>query len=575
MASDDLFPESVKDFVFDLHDATRRSFILSEQQSLYVSTFREITSKYFPNTAWPAPSSVASECGNDLLFLALYNELTLRHLQSVKRPNVRDRIEGWHAYREVFDLILAEAPTGASSSGYRESLYLAPEWCFDILHEFLYQFQGFCQFRTSTYSSAARATEEDQGGTPGGHSAEALDVLGQNRDAWAVEAVLSYLRRLVAAGTGSGEIPPTYRFLAYFSSVTLSRLECLLGDYRASVAALDAIYDPAAPPVAVGEDMKTPEELVHGVFPARLSLEYHAGVSYLMLRRYKDSASILGGICLFMQRGFKVSGDGWGASPFNPLRGSGVLNVATACPQPCVSALNQTGQLRKIPGSEQFNKLFDRMIALLAILSHVCPGAAVDDAIASVVRDKHAGTLSKIEAGEEGYEDLFIFACPKFVNAAVPDYSQALKPGGPAVPYGRDAYKLQVRHFMNEMACHAALRKMRSYMTLYTSIGVDKLASFNDAKREDFEPWLVCFKHKMRQLERGTAATDSTKGAPSGMGSGPDKFGTAMDIHYNVAGDVVHVDEAEKTRRFETFFMKQIRTNDDILRQLEKIQIER
>ena len=215
----------------------------------------------------------------------------------------------------------------------------------------------------------------------------------------------------------------------------------------------------------------------------------------------------------------------------------------------------QTGQLRKIPGSEQFNKLFDRMIALLAILSHVCPATVVDDNIASIVRDKHAGNLSKIESGEEGYEELFVFACPKFVNPAVPDYDQALQAGCPAVPYGQDAYKLQVQHFMNEMAAHSTLRKMRSYMSLYTSIEVEKLASFNDMRPDDFNPWLTCFKHKMRQLEG-------------------DKFGSALDIHYNVAGNVVHVDEAEKTRRFETFFMKQIKNGGDILRQLEKVKIE-
>jgi len=308
--------------------------------------------------------------------------------------------------------------------------------------------------------------------------------------------------------------------------VTLSRLECLLGDYRASVAALDVIYDTNAELVAVGEDMKSPEELVNGVFPARLSLTYHAGVSYLMLRRYKDSASVLGGICLFMQRGFK------------------------------------TGQLRKIPGSEQFNKLFDRMIALLAILSHIAPKSFVDDTIASKVREKHANNLSKIETGEEGYEELFINACPKFVNPAVPDYQAALKPGCPALPYGQDAYKLQVQHFMNEMAAHATLRKLRSYMSLYTSIGVEKLASFNDMKVEEFQPWLTCFKNKMRQLERSASG-------------GGETVGTALDIHYSVVGDVVHVDEAEKTRRFEAFFMKQCLTNDDILRQLKNVRIER
>ena len=87
---------------------------------------------------------------------------------------------------------------------------------------------------------------------------------------------------------------------------------------------------------------------------------------------------------------------------------------------------------------DQFTKLFDRMIALLAILTHTCPAPLLDDSIVSIVREKHANNLSKIEYGEEGYEDLFVLVCPKFVNPAVPDYSQALKPGASAVPYGQD-----------------------------------------------------------------------------------------------------------------------------------------
>ena len=148
MSSSEPFPDSVRDFVFDLHDASRRSCVPSELSALYTGSFRDVTSKYFSTTAWPTPDQVASECSNDALFLALYKELTLRHLQSVKRPNVRDRIEGWHAYRELFDLILGEAPEVGEEKK-REELYLIPEWCFDILHEFLYQFQGFCQFRVS------------------------------------------------------------------------------------------------------------------------------------------------------------------------------------------------------------------------------------------------------------------------------------------------------------------------------------------------------------------------------------------------------------------------------------------
>lgn len=220
----------------------------------------------------------------------------------MKRPNVNDRIEGWHAYRQLFDLLLKEAPEDGAEAK-RENLFLVPDWCFDILHEFLYQFQGFCQFRTTTYCAAAKTADEPE--KRSANVSDALEILGQNRDAWAVETVLFYLHRLVAVGTQKNA-SATYRYLAYFSSVTLSRLECLLGDYKASIAALDVIYDAEAELIAVGEDMKTPEELVNGVFPARLSLAYHSGVSYLMLRRYKDSGAMLGSICLFMQRGFKV-----------------------------------------------------------------------------------------------------------------------------------------------------------------------------------------------------------------------------------------------------------------------------
>merc|ERR1712232_27464 len=105
-------------------------------------------------------------------------------------------------------------------------------------------------------------------------------------------------------------------------------------------------------------------DVVKNVFSARLSMTYHAGVAYLMLRRYKDAILILGNICSYMQRGFK------------------------------------TGQLRKLPNFEQNGKLYDRMIALLAILTHVCPvaqsgGYLIEDSILRTIREKHGSQLGK------------------------------------------------------------------------------------------------------------------------------------------------------------------------------------
>jgi translation initiation factor 3 subunit L len=233
----------------------------------------------------------------------------------------------------------------------------------------------------------------------------------------------------------------------------------------------------------------------------------------------------------------------------------------------------QTGQLRKLPGSEQFNKLYDRMLALLAILTHVCPPSGlVEDGVARAVREKYGGQLSKIEAGEEGYEDLFIFACPKFIHPAVPDYSQASAPGAAATVSGpQDSYKLQVQHFMTEMSAQQTMRKLRSYMKLYTSISVGKLAAFNDMTEAEFLPLLVSYKHKMRQMERttNTEGDDSLAAATDGPLGG--KLGTALDIHYYIVNEMVHVDEAEKQRRFEDYFMAQISQMSEITKHVEAI----
>ena len=63
-----------------------------------------------------------------------------------------------------------------------------------------------------------------------------------------------------------------------------------------------------------------------------------------------------------------------------------------------------------ILGVKQYAKLYDCKIALLAIIAHACPShRLVDESVSTAVREKHGNQLYKIEAGEEGYEDLFIY----------------------------------------------------------------------------------------------------------------------------------------------------------------------
>jgi translation initiation factor 3 subunit L len=406
-------------------------------------------------------------------------------------------------YRELFEEML-------ESSDY----YVIPSWIYDILNEFIYQFQGFCQVRSALYATARKQGLVGNDGNllPAtnihNHSSnllENLTVLKNSTDAWDIEVVYSYLNRLAVAGfpqkkdgssSSTPTISPTATYLSIFCAVSRARLECLLGDYMSSLEALmplstnsDFVVD------TPGDDVTTSVTgILHSVFGARLSVAYHAGVCLLMLRRYRDAIKTLGDMCTVMQRGFK------------------------------------TGQLRKLPGLEQFNKQYDRMLALLAILNYICPTQGVlDDPIVRLIREKHATRLQAASS----YEDWF--QSPKFVSV------------DPNVP----AFRQQVQYFLQEMEPAVKNLELRSYLKLYTSLPVEKLAKFHDQSTEEFMPRLLSYKLRSRQLETGTTETEATATAAAA-------WKVALDIHFYVVDSVVHVDEVEKQRRFENYFVAQI-----------------
>lgn len=502
-------PKVLNDFVFDLYDSVTTSQLAEEQSKLYNVDFRDLHGKYFQSQPWPSPQSIASECNGHPLFLAVYRELTHRQWHAVSRPTIRDRMEGWNVYRELFEEII-------ESDG---RFYLLPSWCFDILHEFVYQFQGYSQVRSAVYASARKhhllddtegggdgsgAAAGGGGGGPSNQLVENLHML-QNSDAWEAESVFGYLHRLVQLGFPSSpddtRVAPVYTNLGIFASVALSRLECLLGDYTSCLQALTPLIAHGDYTIPKEDAKSTVEETLQSVVGARISLSYHAGVSFLMLRRYKDALKTLGDICAYLQRGFK------------------------------------TGLLRKLPSFDQFQKQYDRMLSLLVILTEICPSAnlVVEDSVRKAMREKYG---ARVEASTS-YEEFFL--SPKFI-ACSPSHVGLF-------------HRQQVQMFLYEMQAQPAFRKLRSYLKLYTSLPVSKLATFHDLPVAEFIPILLSFKARMLQVERDEESNDTYV-------DGTRK--TALDIHFYLTGENCHVDEAEKQRRFETYFAAQISQNSEI-----------
>jgi len=508
---DDCVPQAFTDFIFDLYDSVTLSQLTEEQQKLYQTTLPDLSQKYFATSQWPSATSIASECNGDPLFLAVYRELTHRHWHSVSRPTLTDRMEGWDVYAQLFDECLdSDSP----------SFFLLPSWVFEILHEFVYQFQGFCQIRTAVYSAAKKQGLLDADGNPNipddlpskhANLADNLTLLHNNKDAWDVEAMFSYLHRLIQIGMPAERKPnfniqPVNTYIALFGSIALSRLECLLGDYTASLQALDVVHA-YSDYVVPKDEGTTVTDVLSSVFAAKVSLAYHAGISYLQLRRYKDAAAVLQDCAGALQRGFK------------------------------------TGALRQKAQTDQFNKQYERIQSLLAILQHICPGLVVtEESVMRNVREKYGSKMDAAASLEEWFQS------PKFIAAD---------------PQAGTIHRQQVEIFNQEMQPVAAGKNLRSYLKLYTSLPVGKLAKFHDLTEEEFLPMLLSYKVRMRQMERG-------EGDSYSAGS----LKTALDIHYYVVKELVHVDEAEIQRRFETYFLGQIAQNLEIQAETLAIDIE-
>ena len=350
---------------------------------------------------------VSSECQSDCLFLAFYSELTYRHMFTYQRPTLAQKISCYKVFTNLFDEVL-------KASNDPQDFAILPEWAFEICHEFVYQFQGFCQYRTSIAAD------------PDNHRDE-IELLKANRQAWDVGEVTKYLNMLVDSSnlksdpSGSSAKGQINHVLGYFAAVSLSRLNCLLGDYHGSVSSVSMI------------NLSDRSSLNNLVFSSRLSLCYHVGISYFNLRRYKDCARVLSKVSHELHRALK----------------------------------HDSRRDRKAGSYEREKKINDKMIAVLAIMSRAMPQYKPDDNTVRNVQDKFNDKLQS----PAGFADLYAFACPKFVCGSCPDYDSNTSGNNLTTSF----YNLQVSRTVNEINNLLQLRDLRSYLRLYTSIPMPKL----------------------------------------------------------------------------------------------------
>lgn len=320
-------------------------------------------------------------------------------------------------------------------------------WAWDVIDEFIYQFNSFSSYRSRI---ARQASNEEE-----------IQILRENPNTWGCYSVLNVLYSLIQrsqiteqlAAMKRGEDPMAvageygsknlYRMLGYFSIIGLLRVHTLLGDFSLALKTLDDIE-------------LNKKAMFARVMAAHFTTYYYVGFSYMMMHRYADAIRMFSHILIYVSR---------------------------------------TKNFQKNAQYDSITKKNEQMYALIAICVSFHP-TRLDDTIHSALREKYGDQLLKLQRGGPEslpiFEELFRAACPKFISPVPPDFDNPES--------NVDPVEHHLAVFMDEVKTNMWSPTIKSYLRLYTTMDLNKLAGFLEVTPEELRAWLLVTKQRTKQL---------------------------------------------------------------------------
>ncbi|OMJ29414.1 Eukaryotic translation initiation factor 3 subunit L [Smittium culicis] len=501
-------PDHIRDFLLYFHRTfTQRNS--SKIAMIYEYQFNKLSEKTYPKSAWPDPRYVSALVNDAGIFLTLYREMYYRHIYSKLQPTIEDRILSFENYCELFNYILnSETPV---------NIELPNKWLWDIIDEFIYQFQTFCLYR----NNVSKKTERE------------IETLKTSTGIWNTISVLNVLYSLVAksnitkqlyVGVHGGDLAEAageygscqlYKMLGYFSLIGLLRVHCLLGDYTLALQSLENI------------DLGNHRALYTRVPACHVTLYYYVGFSYLMMRRYSDATRVFGTILNFVSR-------------------------------------TRQYQVKSFH-FDVINKKADQMYALLAMCMALSP-SRVDEQTHNTLREKYGEQYNRLQRGGEEslatFQELFMHACPKFISPNIPNYDAILaelskeydgktysdddRQAQTSLSYNKlELQNYQMKIFLHEVSLQIVVPTLRSFLKMYTSMKLEKLASFLDILPAELHNQLLVYKMRSLQLKFNGG---------SSLLDGESTIST--DLGFAIDNDVVYIAENKVGRRYADWFIR-------------------
>jgi len=490
-----IVPDQIQKFVLYFHKHFRDQNVY-ELHAIYENHFHQLTERYFKASSWPPAESIAKYVDNDGLFLMLYKNLYFRHISAKLTPTLSQRSEAWQNYVDLFEALLN------AESHLDVDLDLPVQWLWDIIDDFVTQLQDFCYYKQTLAGRSAddslwnvkKAIECLEGLVKKSQIKKILEAQKKGKDEDDETSLLD----------NSFGAHPVYRMLGYFSLVGLIQLQCSLSDYHRALTTADVI------------DL-TKKGLYARVTACQVSLFYNLSFAYLMARRHVECVKSVSTILTFIAR---------------------------------------TKQYHT--RSSQYDKLLaaaERLYALLALCTALYV-VNVDDALMKGVRDRHGDAIRQLTQGDTAaFETLFLLASPRFIRGSPPPrVSGAGSIASHAKAARRAAAQRAAKLYVRDAQHASLLPTLRSFLKLYTSISITKLASFLDVDAATCRTYLLAYKQQARSLV------------------GPDKWASASDVNFYIDGDMVHIADAKPQRRHAQYFLRHIHKFDELTNNLARVQ---
>jgi len=159
--------------------------------------------------------------------------------------------------------------------------------------------------------------------------------------------------------------------------------------------------------------------------------------------------------------------------------------------------------------------------------------------------------MSKGEEGLTAFEELFVYACPKFISANPPPYHDAEQLAAYIEEPPVEPVQKHLSLFLADVKSQISVPTLRSFLKLYASLDASKLANFLDVDEEDMVQQMMVMKQASRSISRvGTGAEGKAGGLLDGQTT------STSDLDFVIDENMVHVAESTIGRRYAGWFIR-------------------